>query len=241
MASVREKAKRNRIVSKVRLNAENTFYIGDIVSWPESGLPGRKRYFVGEYRGLQPLNTGDTYNQPTHAQILILESPSTYIPVGEILSVDVRNLKIVKRGFPGSISAMAKKQAIQNVFTKLTRKNAYSKGASSVNAVHRMLGLNNIRRRINPNAFTEVVPGGNRENPLRKPVKITKEYDNSLKNGSRWTKVQKNNNPLSRIGNVFNAEEYAPNSRAVGGAGSSRKIRKSRKSKTRRGTRRNSK
>jgi hypothetical protein len=120
------------------------------------------------YRGLEPLNPGDTYNEQMDAAVLLLQSPSNYLPVGMTFHIDVRRLSLVRRGFPGTVNAMAKRQAIQNVFTKVTGKNAHSKGASSVNAIYGMLGLNNQRNRVS-HPFTRVLPG-NRENPQREYV-----------------------------------------------------------------------
>lgn len=174
-------------ILKMRKNAEDTFHDGDIVTWLVDGRPGEKGDFLGMYRGLEPLNPGDKYNEQMDAVVLLLQSPSNYLPVGMTFRIDVRRLSLVRRGFPGTINAMGKRQAIQNVFTKATGKNAHSKGASSVNAIYGMLGLNNQRNRVS-HPFTRVLPG-NRENPQREYVGMSQEYVNSMKNGLNWKKV----------------------------------------------------
>ncbi len=196
------------------------FHTGDLVRWIQGGLGGAPQYFIGEFRELVP--------GTTQAELIVKESPSPYFPVGATTYIDVRALTMVKSVVEQAVEVKSKKLAISNNFHRKTGTNV---PRSAKNMIWTQAGLP-----LNRNYAT---------GPL-KVSNLSKEYYNSIKNsGLKWKPASDN---LSRIGNVFNAQESSPNSRAVGGAGSSRKGRKSRKSKSKtrrtkgaKGTRRNGK
>jgi len=189
-------------------SARAQFHAGDLVRWTQGSLGGAPQQFIGEVRELAGT---------THAEIIVKESPSPYFPVGATTYIDVRALTMVKSAVEQGVEVKSKKLAISNNFYKKTGKN--------------------LPRSVSNMVWAQASLPRNR-NHVTGPLKLSnlsKEYYNSFTNpGLKW-KRSSNNNPLSRIGNVFNAEESSPNSRAVGGAGSSRKIRKGRKSKSDKG------